>query len=399
MRELIPSQFTILMVDDNPKNLQLLGSTLRNEGYQLEFATSGNTALSWLEKRTFDLILLDIMMPEMTGFEVCEQIRKQEKHNDLSIIFLTAKTEKESILKGFNLGAQDYITKPFDTAELLARVRTHLELRYSREVLKNMNQILEEKVEARTTELQKTLNELILANEKLLILDKAKSEFLHIISHEIRTPLNGIKGSLEIIRETAKESSVSNLFNILDASVCRLEKFSLLALKITQLKIGKYELDLQSIPCTLLMRTVLSRYEQQIAQKIIKLQYTPAPEEDTICCDFEMFSLCLASIVDNAIKFTPKNSTIIIQQLTSDDYKTIEIIDEGPGFTKKALDNLFNLFSVGEKHVNENEGLELALTKLIIDAHSGIIKVENLEKGAKVSISIPANPEIIEKYY
>jgi two-component system sensor histidine kinase/response regulator len=154
MREFIPSKFTILMVDDNPKNLQLLGSTLRNEGYMLEFATNGNMALSWLNKRTFDLILLDIMMPEISGFDVCEQIRAKEDLNDLPIIFLTAKTDKESIIKGFNLGAQDYITKPFDTAELLARVRTHLELRYSREQLKNMNQILEDRVEERTLELQ-----------------------------------------------------------------------------------------------------------------------------------------------------------------------------------------------------------------------------------------------------
>jgi two-component system sensor histidine kinase/response regulator len=394
MREFIPSKFTILMVDDNPKNLQLLGSTLRNEGYMLEFATNGNMALSWLNKRTFDLILLDIMMPEISGFDVCEQIRAKEDLNDLPIIFLTAKTDKESIIKGFNLGAQDYITKPFDTAELLARVRTHLELRYSREQLKNMNQILEDRVEERTLELQSTLDKLILANEKLHLLDKAKSEFLHIISHEIRTPLNGIKGSLEIIRDTAQESSVSNLFNILDASVCRLEKFSLMALKITQLKIGKYELDIQPIPCSLLMRTLLAKFEHQIAQKEIVIVYPQVPDDDIIWCDFEMFTLSLASVLDNAIKFTPKKGSIFIKSEKTENLKTIEFIDQGPGFSNKALENLFNLFSVGDKHVNENEGLELALTKLIVDAHNGLIEVENLEKGAKVSISIPANPEI-----
>ena len=170
----------ILIVEDNPDMLEYLANKL-NEQYEVFTATNGNMALSWLEKRSFDLILLDIMMPEISGFEVCEQIRTNEKLNDLPIIFLTAKTDKESIIKGFDLGAQDYITKPFDTAELLARVRTHLELRFSREQLKNMNQILEEKVEERTQELQLTLDKLIQANEKLLLLDKAKAEFLHII--------------------------------------------------------------------------------------------------------------------------------------------------------------------------------------------------------------------------
>ena len=396
MNEFIPSQFTILMVDDNPKNLQLLGSTLRNEGYQLEFATNGAMALLWLDKKKFDLILLDIMMPEISGFDVCEKIRTNENFNYLPIIFLTAKTDKESIVKGFALGAQDYVTKPFDTAELLARVRTHLELRSSREQLKNMNLILEEKVKERTIELQNTLDKLIHANEKLLILDKAKSEFLHIISHEIRTPLNGIKGSLEIIRETAKESSVSNLFNILDSSVSRLEKFSLLALKITQLKVGKYHIELEPIPCKLFLTTVLSKYEQQLNEKLIKLVSPTFSDKELIWCDFEMLSQCIGSVLDNAIKFSTQNDEILIKSFNANGFKVFEITDNGPGFSEKALENLFNLFAVGEKHINENEGLELALTKLIIDAHHGLITVENLPKGAKVSISIPENPEIEE---
>ncbi|HOK50531.1 MAG TPA: response regulator, partial [Bacteroidales bacterium] len=135
------------MVDDNPKNLQLLGTTLRNEGFQVEFATNGRIALNWVSKKNFDLILLDIMMPELSGYEVCEQIRKIKEYDDVPIIFLTAKTEKESVVYGFKVGAQDYITKPFDTAELLARVRTHLELRYNKLELKNINHNLEKLVE------------------------------------------------------------------------------------------------------------------------------------------------------------------------------------------------------------------------------------------------------------
>ena len=123
-----PETNTLLIVDDNMNNIQVLASMLTNNGYNVEFATNGKSALQWMEEETFDLILLDIMMPEMNGFEVCEKIRRIKKFKDLPVIFLTAKTDKESIVKGFNMGGNDYLTKPFDQRELLARVNTHLEL-------------------------------------------------------------------------------------------------------------------------------------------------------------------------------------------------------------------------------------------------------------------------------
>ena len=143
---------SIIIVDDNPSNLQMLGKTLRTENYHVEFAIDGKTALEWINNREFDLILLDIMMPEMDGFEVCSIIRSETKYNDTPIIFLTAETGKESVLKGFEIGAQDFITKPFDSRELLARVRTHLEIKHNREQLQILNKHLEDKVRERTTQ-------------------------------------------------------------------------------------------------------------------------------------------------------------------------------------------------------------------------------------------------------
>jgi two-component system, sensor histidine kinase and response regulator len=392
MNNFKPSLFTILMVDDNPKNLQLLGSTLRNEGYQLEFATSGPTALTWLEKKQFDLILLDIMMPDMSGFEVCEQLRKNKNMDDVPVIFLTAKTEKESILQGFKLGAQDYVTKPFDTSELLARVRTHLELRYNKELLKNMNQVLEEKVSERTNELRIANENLQKANEDLLLLDSAKSDFLHIISHEIRTPLNGIKGSLEIIKEYTLTESVQKLFNILDLSVTRLENFSITALKITQLKMDKYKLDIQPLPFGVLINTILTKESQKLSQKSLQIVKNIHNNNDIIMGDFELLTTCLTAIVDNAIKYSNSNGTITINSTATDQNYLIEVTDEGSGFSKKALDNLFKLFSPGEKHINENEGIELALAKLIMEAHSGNIEASNIQKGgALVKLTFPKN--------
>jgi two-component system sensor histidine kinase/response regulator len=123
----------ILIVDDNPENLQVLGKLLKDEKYEVEFAIDGESALGWIKEKQFDLLLLDINMPGMTGFEVCKTIRSDPKMNKLPIIFLSAESERDSILKGFDLGGQDYITKPFDGRELIVRAKTHITLKRTRE--------------------------------------------------------------------------------------------------------------------------------------------------------------------------------------------------------------------------------------------------------------------------
>lgn len=121
--------FSILIVDDEPRNIQLLGSLLRENGYDVEFAMDGPSALSWLKTKPFDLVLLDIMMPGMSGYDVCEKIKSDYLLKHITVIFLTAKTEMDDIVRGFDIGGSDYITKPFRTPELLARVRIHAEVK------------------------------------------------------------------------------------------------------------------------------------------------------------------------------------------------------------------------------------------------------------------------------
>jgi len=392
-----PKKFSILMVDDNPKNLQLLGTTLRNEGYQVEFATNGRIALNWVNKKNFDLILLDIMMPEMSGYEVCEQIRKIEAYDDVPIVFLTAKTEKESVVYGFKLGAQDYITKPFDTAELLARVRTHLELRFNKIELKNINKHLEELVEERTRELNILNQKLQKANEELRTLDKAKSEFLHIIAHEIRTPLNGIKGSIDIIKELNEHNSFGSLFSILEESVNRLERFSLFALKITQLQTGKYELDLQPIAVNSLIQHILQKFRETILKKQLNITLK-LPKHLFITADWELINTCFSSIIDNAVKFTQASGNVMIEGEEGENHILVKITDEGPGFSEKAMQNLFKLFSPGERHINENEGIDLAMAKLIMDAHKGEIQINNYSGGAVVSLIFPKSENSVNEF-
>ncbi len=130
------------MVDDVPKNLQVLGNILSKEGYKISAALNGEQALKILQKAKPDLILLDIMMPGLSGYDVLEKIRADETVRDIPVIFLTAKTEKEDIIQGIEMGAMDYVTKPFNSTELLARVNNHIELKLARDKLQHMNQEL-----------------------------------------------------------------------------------------------------------------------------------------------------------------------------------------------------------------------------------------------------------------
>ncbi|MBN1759353.1 MAG: response regulator [Chitinispirillaceae bacterium] len=132
----------ILMVDDNPENLRLLGAILEQQGYSTAFAISGNEALHFINNELPDLILLDIMMPGEDGYAVCTRLKEMSATKMLPIIFLTARTETVDIVKGFTVGGVDYITKPFNQAELLARVKTHLDLKRAREEIKTLRGLL-----------------------------------------------------------------------------------------------------------------------------------------------------------------------------------------------------------------------------------------------------------------
>src|SRR6266496_1327455 len=160
---------SVLIVDDITKNLQVVGTILRQAGYAVTPATSGAEALEGVRERLPDLILLDLMMPEMDGLEVCRRLKADPAARRIPVIFLTASNEMEHLVKGFEAGAVDYVTKPFNAPELLARVRTHLELRHARERLREMND--------------------------------EKNEFMGIVAHDLRSPLTAIYGFSEMIQQ------------------------------------------------------------------------------------------------------------------------------------------------------------------------------------------------------
>jgi len=189
--------YKILIVDDIPKNIQLAANILQKEGYQMAFAQNGESALSQAQSNRFDLILLDVMMPDMDGFAVCEQLRKNSANRDVPLIFVTAKNLTESIVKGFEMGATDYVTKPFNGAELLARVKTHLELFRSREELKKVNRQLKNEI-AERMQIEEELR-------------KSEEKFRHLAVHDNLTGLKNTRYLYQSLPGLITASTADNI--------------------------------------------------------------------------------------------------------------------------------------------------------------------------------------------
>jgi len=375
-------KFKILIVDDQQKNIQVLGSLLRQENYIIGVATNGKQALDILVKtKDYDLVLLDVNMPVMDGFQAAKEIRKHESLKGIPIIFLTALVESDSIVKGFEAGGQDYVTKPFNSKELLSRVRTHLDLKYSKDKLKEVNTWLEQKVAERTYELQK-------ANQKLLQLDTAKSEFLNIISHEIRTPLNSIVGLFSILSELEVPDEVNDLLNIMEESTIRLEDFSNKALDISLLNTkGKDTLSLKECDLDEIIKSVIVKTTESAKKKNIDIDIKNEITNAKLIVDDIYLDKCLVYIMDNAIKFGNEGSQLLINIFPSEGNTIISIEDEG-----EALPENYDLINIKpfdtNIHVDNNPSLSLFLCKQIIDAHDGQLEISNTGKGVLVKISL-----------
>jgi two-component system, sensor histidine kinase and response regulator len=384
---------SVLIVDDNPHNLQVLGKVLRENKYRVEFSTNGEGALEWLNRKPFDLILLDINMPGMNGFEVCKEIRSNPSLNKTPVIFLSADTDRESILKGFEMGAQDYITKPFDARELLSRVKTHLTLKESLEELENQNNILEAKVEERTRQLKEANENLNLLNLKLLDLDKAKSEFLRLVSHEIRTPLNGIVGPIELLKESEAAREVGELIEILDLSVKRLEKFSLNALLITRLKTNQNEIKTDPVSLENVINELLDDKAQKFQNHGLTYKLSYQSGSPVITGESELVKVCIGNLIDNTLSFVPENGFFEFSIFDEGEFTVCRYKDNGPGFITNIEDEFYEILSMGDMKRDSSLGIGLPICKLIMEAHSGKIQLgNNPEGGAFVKLSFTHDP-------
>jgi two-component system sensor histidine kinase/response regulator len=386
----------VLVVDDIESNIEFVSEVLAMEDIEIISAKTGADALGLAFKNIPDLILLDISMPLMNGFEVSKLLKNDDLTKDIPIIFLTARVEKEDIINGFEHGAVDYITKPFNFSELISRVKTHLELKHKTELLKNLNVKLELDVNNQTHALKKAYEDIRIVNlelqeahDKLSKLDKVKTEFVHHINHELRTPLNGIQGYVDLLKESCCDESSSSYIKSIESLTERLIRVAELSLLFTELKTRKHEVVLQPVNFVEVLNETIGCFNT--TQKNINIRLENPFNELIIQAEHKLLFTCLSIVIENALKYSPSNSFISISIGKNDKNIEFILLDNGAGFSEKALEQLFNFFSADNLHHHTNGfGIGLATAKLILDVISGEIFISNrIPNGSMVKIVLP----------
>ncbi len=375
---------TILLVDDTPENIDVLNGLLSD--FKRKIATNGERALKLaLSDNPPDLILLDIMMPGMDGFEVCEKLREDERTIDVPVIFLSAKTEKKDIIRGLEVGGQDYVTKPFDVYELMERVKTQLQLKHQKEQLKNMNAILEQKVAERTAELKESNENLDKANTQLLTLDEAKNQFLMLISHEIRTPLNGIVGSAYFLSDSIDDPELTEFLDMLKESVDRLDSFSRTALEITQMQTVGRELSKKVFDINSIISKVIDEKQSTANEKDITI--VSALEKDLDINGVEdYFKKTIEELIGNGIKFSNEGIDIKIKTFKEDGKIKISVIDTGEVIPQGKIAEITKPFGLAKDHYDKHIGLGLSYVQTFLDIHDATIEIKSSEEETVITL-------------
>lgn len=377
----------VLIVDDIPSNLNFLSEVLYVEGIGVLLATGGTDALEIARYKLPDLILLDIAMPVMDGYEVCASLKADPATRDIPVIYLTARTEPEDILKGFQSGAVDYILKPFNATELIARVRTHLQLKNITAELKSVNSRLEEEVYLRTAEIVRTNDELTNANRKLgkayedlSNLDKAKDEFIRHINHELRTPLQGIHGFTLILEDIVESPEQKEYIQAINSLVKRLVKLSEISLLFTEIKAKNYNITFKPLLLKNSVAQVLESFRNEQPRIIVNHEETD--QNILVQSDQRLLNTCLELVIDNALKYTSETGRVAIRIFHNDDHSGIEVSDNGPGFSAKAMESLYDLFTADNlRYHSHGFGIGLATVKIILDTLSAKLEINNLPEG------------------
>ena len=371
----------VLVVDDNPQNIQIVGNILLENKLNLAFATDGKKAMELAVNNDFDLILLDIMMPGMDGFEVCRSLRRTQKNAETPIIFLTAKTDNESIIKGFEAGANDYVTKPFNSAELTARVKTQLDLNSKRKQLDGWNKLLESKVQLRTQQLEE-------ANKTLVRIEKSKSDFLSIISHELRNPLTELVGLNALMQMTPLNEEQLEYIRSMQHSADRLARFSEMALLITTLQAGNSQPDLFSLVVKILFNMAIHELQYPIKEKEIQITIDCKPDDLLVVGDADLIRKCLVILIANAMNHLPDRGKVTLSAAQLDDHEVrLQVSDNGSGFETSFID-LFNDVKMNDTlPTRYSWGLSLTAVTLMMEAQGGQLNIENNPNGgANVSL-------------
>lgn len=383
-------QPVILVVDDNPRNLQVISTMLTANGYKVVVASSGSSALKSLEMREPDLVLLDIMMPDMNGFEVCGIIKTNEQWKDIPVVFLTAKTDLSDIIQGFKLGAVDYITKPFRIDEVLVRINTHIELRQAKLQLEQKNQQLR----ALNMELETSRITIEEDAAKLKQMNEEKDRLFSIIAHDLRGPIRSFVSLAELFLNdaaTMEPQLIRELASGMHQSALSLHELLENLLTWSLMQQEKAVIRKETINMKLAFDRAISLNQERIAAKNIVI-VNKLDAECSVKADENMVATIVRNLISNAVKFTPKGGSIMVSFRPAGNFVQFSVQDTGIGMSSDMISRLFDYDKKVCRPGTEGEpssGLGLMIIREFVHRNRGEITVESIvNQGSKFSFTL-----------
>lgn len=369
--EINPSEYKILIVDDVMSNVLLLKVLLTNEKFAIATASNGRQALEQVEKENPDLVLLDVMMPDMSGFEVAQHLKSNPNTADIPIIFLTALNSTADIVKGFQVGANDFISKPFNKEELIIRVTHQISLVAAKRLILS-----------KTEELQRTI--------------AGRDKLYSVIAHDLRSPMGSIKMVLNmLILNLPSEKIGAEMYELLTmANQTTEDVFSLLdnLLKWTKSQIGKLNVVYQDVDLVEVTDGVIEIFSMVASLKKIRI-HEMKPEKMMVNADIDMLKTVVRNLLSNAIKFSKENSEVLVKMEEVDGMAVVSVQDYGCGISEegqKKLSHTDTHFSTFGTNNEEGSGLGLLLCKDFVVKNGGKLWFTSKEgEGSIFSFSIP----------
>ena len=369
--EINPSEYKILIVDDVMSNVLLLKVLLTNEKFAIATASNGRQALEQVEKENPDLVLLDVMMPDMSGFEVAQHLKSNPNTADIPIIFLAALNSTADIVKGFQVGANDFISKPFNKEELIIRVTHQISLVAAKRLILS-----------KTEELQRTI--------------AGRDKLYSVIAHDLRSPMGSIKMVLNmLILNLPSEKIGAEMYELLTmANQTTEDVFSLLdnLLKWTKSQIGKLNVVYQDVDLVEVTDGVIEIFSMVASLKKIRIREMK-PEKMMVNADIDMLKTVVRNLLSNAIKFSKENSEVLVKMEEVDGMAVVSVQDYGCGISEEGQKKLLHTdthFSTFGTNNEEGSGLGLLLCKDFVVKNGGKLWFTSKEgEGSIFSFSIP----------
>ena len=365
---------SILVVDDTPANLHMLAGMLKDRGYKVRPVPSGKLALLAARRDPPDLILLDINMPEMNGYEVCEHLKADDNLKGIPVIFISALTEPLDKVKAFAIGGVDYITKPFQIEELHARVETHLKLRRQQVELVEMGQALREA-------------------------DRHKDEFLAMLAHELRNPLTPICSAVQILKALgSSDPRLEWVTGVIDRQAQQLTLLVEDLLDVSRIIHGKFILHKESVELGRVVAQAVETSRPNIDARRHELTVSLPPQSVRLDADPARLVQVLANLLNNAAKYTKEGGRIWLAAEVLDGQVVVRVRDTGIGISREMLPHVFDLFTQVEDAKERSQGglgIGLAMVGRLVQMHGGTVHAlsEGQGRGSEFVTRLPILPE------